>query len=167
MSPNTPAIVTMQKCARPSCSKVFPARSNKKWCGHTCSEWNRNKRHTAAHPKSQLARTERWRATHPEAMTRIKARAAEYTTEVRRGTTRVEFEQRVAAQGNRCPIGNHLFSSERGNGRDCPARDHSHRTGQNRAILCNRHNLGLGIFRDSIPELAAAMIYLQKWETTA
>lgn len=33
-----------------------------------------------------------------------------------------------------------------------------------RGVLCHRHNVGLGRFRDSIQELQAAIRYLQDWE---
>ena len=78
--------------------------------------------------------------------------------------TEDEFERRVAAQNNICPIGNHPFVG-RGNGNLAPARDHCHVTGLDRAILCGAHNKALGIFHDSPVELQAALDYLRFWAT--
>jgi Autographiviridae endonuclease VII len=38
--------------------------------------------------------------------------------------------------------------------------DHDHETGKFRGLLCNRHNLALGHFRDSIEEMWSALAYL-------
>ena len=67
-------------------------------------------------------------------------------------------------QGNRCPIGNHLFGSGRGPGGDNPVQDHNHSLNYNRGILCARHTLALGGFDDSPEELDAAATYLKKWK---
>lgn len=40
--------------------------------------------------------------------------------------------------------------------------DHDHSTGKVRALLCSRHNLGLGCFRDNIKELQTAIEYLKR-----
>jgi Recombination endonuclease VII len=40
--------------------------------------------------------------------------------------------------------------------------DHDHKTGVLRGRTCRRHNLGMGLFRDSIEELQAAIYYLRK-----
>lgn len=38
--------------------------------------------------------------------------------------------------------------------------DHDHETDEFRGLLCHRHNLALGHFKDSIEELHAAIDYL-------
>jgi hypothetical protein len=79
------------------------------------------------------------------------------------GVTLEEFEAQIVAQNNRCPIGNHPFGT-RGKGKTSPCQDHDHETGENRLILCREHNVGLGQFHDSIPELQAAISYLQQYQ---
>jgi hypothetical protein len=39
--------------------------------------------------------------------------------------------------------------------------DHCHKTGKVRGMLCNRHNMGLGMFEDSTEELVNAVFYLE------
>ena len=39
--------------------------------------------------------------------------------------------------------------------------DHCHETGMIRGLLCSKCNLGLGSFKDSIPILARAILYLE------
>ena len=79
------------------------------------------------------------------------------------GVTLEEFEAQIAAQNNLCPIGNHPFG-ERGKKNDSPCQDHNHETGKNRAVLCRRHNVGIGYFNDSVAELEAAITYLKQYQ---
>jgi len=78
------------------------------------------------------------------------------------GITAAEFDARVAAQNNRCPIGNHMFGpvGQRG---DSPVLDHNHKTGKHRGIICRVHNGALGGFHDSIAELQDAQMYIKKY----
>jgi hypothetical protein len=104
----------------------------------------------------------RYRADHPEWAAEQDHRSAKKQTAQRRGMTEAEFERRVAAQNNLCPIGNHPFIG-RGNGQHAPVRDHCHITGLDRAILCGTHNRALGLFHDSPEELQCALNYLREW----
>jgi Recombination endonuclease VII len=79
------------------------------------------------------------------------------------GITAEEFEAQIAAQNNLCPIGNHPFG-ERGKKNDSPCQDHDHETGENRAVLCRRHNVGIGYLNDSTEELEAALEYLRRYK---
>ena len=79
------------------------------------------------------------------------------------GVTLEEFEAQIAAQNNLCPIGNHPFG-ERGKKNDSPCQDHNHETGENRAILCRRHNVGIGYFNESIAEMESAISYLRGYK---
>jgi Recombination endonuclease VII len=76
------------------------------------------------------------------------------------GVTLEEFEAQIAVQNNRCPIGNHPFG-ERGKKNDSPCQDHNHETGENRAVLCRRHNIAIGYFNESVAELESAISYLK------
>lgn len=44
--------------------------------------------------------------------------------------------------------------------------DHSYQTGEVRALLCGRCNVGIGFFRDSVPILKQAINYLEYHSTT-
>lgn len=44
---------------------------------------------------------------------------------------------------------------------DTPCIDHDHETGKVRGLLCQTCNTGLGMFRDSVRNLASAIVYLQ------
>jgi hypothetical protein len=58
-------------------------------------------------------------------------------------------------QQQRCAIcGNHFFLVS-------PALDHSHETGQCRGVLCRDCNNALGLFRENIQNMEAAITYLQ------
>ncbi len=78
------------------------------------------------------------------------------------GISAAEFDARVAAQGNKCPIGNHEFGPI-GRAGNAPALDHDHKTGKHRGVICRTHNGALGGFHDSIEELEAALRYMKKY----
>ncbi len=40
--------------------------------------------------------------------------------------------------------------------------DHCHNTGRVRGVLCQRHNIAIGLFKDSIPDMVAAIEYLER-----
>lgn len=43
--------------------------------------------------------------------------------------------------------------------------DHNHETGKWRGLLCDNCNRGMGLLKDDIMTLQAAIAYLKKWET--
>ena len=87
------------------------------------------------------------------------------------GITYDEFLQKIKAQGNRCPIGNHLFGPSgskfgpsSASSPLSPCMDHSHKTGKNRDVLCREHNRGISSFHDNTEELQDAITYLKRHE---
>lgn len=143
-NPSVPASHRNRRvCA--NCGVPIKGRNSKRYCSPRCK--------AAAH-------RQRYDEKHPG---KTNARARRLGYERRHGSTPEEFERRVMEQGNRCPIGNHLFGSKRGIGGDNPVQDHSHLAGYPRGILCSRHNLALGGFGDSPELLDDAVAYLRKW----
>ena len=71
-----------------------------------------------------------------------------------------EYNARLLAQNNKCPICYKEFSDEKF-GPDFPVVDHCHTHGHVRGIICNECNRGLGYFRDNIEALQNAAIYLE------
>lgn len=67
----------------------------------------------------------------------------------------VDYDAMLMAQENKClicgdpPTSGHNFHI-----------DHDHKNGKIRGLLCGRCNMGLGLFRDNVDNLAAAMQYL-------
>jgi len=113
---------------------------------------------------SNARKSKRWRERHPEqwkAINNRNQRTHWYAREY--GTSEAEFEAQIAAQNNLCPIGNHPFG-QRGKKNDSPCQDHDHETGENRAVLCRRHNVGIGYFHESIAELESAISYLRRYK---
>lgn len=47
---------------------------------------------------------------------------------------------------------------------DTLCRDHCHSTGQWRGVLCQKHNIALGLFNDDPELLEKAILYLDFWE---
>jgi hypothetical protein len=109
-------------------------------------------------------RTKKWREAHPEKWAAISKRTSRtrYYKHMH-GITEAEFESQIETQHGLCPIGNHPFGP-RGKTAGAPCQDHNHTTGENRLILCREHNVGLGCFKDSVPELEAAILYLKSFE---
>lgn len=86
--------------------------------------------------RKQMAR---WRQTNP--------RRSPYHS-----LTSDEIQARVAAQGGCAICGQ---QSKRWHG------DHDHATGKFRGVLCNRCNMGLGLFGDDMHRLGRAAAYLE------
>lgn len=82
-----------------------------------------------------------------------------YMLKTRYGITLEEFNQIFESQGKTCPI----CKRDKSCGKNFVV-DHSHKTGKNRGILCNRCNVGLGSFKDSIELLQEAINYLTQTE---
>ncbi len=70
-----------------------------------------------------------------------------------------EYARKNASQSGLCMICNQPTSD----GRNL-AVDHDHTTGENRDLLCDLCNRGLGLFRDSVNILRNATAYLERWK---
>ncbi len=81
---------------------------------------------------------------------RIRRAASKYNISV------TEYVALWVAQGGKCAICAVPFGDKR------PHVDHSHYTFQVRGLLCNSCNLAIGMFKDKIPLLEAAIAYLRK-----
>lgn len=70
--------------------------------------------------------------------------------------TVTEYETMFEAQGGRCAICRSTPDSKR------LAVDHDHQTGQIRGLLCANCNRALGLMKDNVDRLAAAIEYLTR-----
>lgn len=73
------------------------------------------------------------------------------------GITKVEFEEILNKQKNKCAICKNDLKKE-------IHIDHSHNTGKVRGVLCGICNKGLGQFKDNIQNLKNAIKYLNDYE---
>lgn len=103
------------------------------------------------HPEKQERRISDWRIKNP-----LGYRKA--TIKRKYGLSIEEYEALLKEQNNACAI----CSVTEFGGRGYPPIDHDHDTGKVRAILCNKCNAGLGLFRDNKDILMKAFAYLQK-----
>lgn len=75
------------------------------------------------------------------------------------GLSALQFQSLWATQAGLCGICSEALQP----GKHCHI-DHDHATGAVRGLLCQHCNVGLGRFRDSIPRLQGAIVYLKKGE---
>jgi hypothetical protein len=75
------------------------------------------------------------------------------------GITLAEYNSMMEAQGGLCAI-----CAQPPRGRWNFHVDHCHTKGNVRALLCKDCNLGLGLYKDSIPTLLAAVEYLKRYQ---
>lgn len=73
------------------------------------------------------------------------------------GMTEIQYASMLAAQGNCCAICRIAFDIN-----TKPYVDHDHELNQVRGLLCNFCNLGIGKFRESLPNLKRAVAYLEQ-----
>jgi hypothetical protein len=75
----------------------------------------------------------------------------------RYGLSLERWAEMLAEQGGRCAICRVRPTEEKR-----LSVDHDHETGENRGLLCQECNLGLGKFRDNTVRLRAAADYLER-----
>jgi len=79
------------------------------------------------------------------------------------GITREDFDKIATEQGGVCAICKQPPYVDHPDPRKKRLSvDHNHVTRQIRGLLCDKCNIGLGVFQDSPELLAAAIIYLQR-----
>jgi hypothetical protein len=81
------------------------------------------------------------------------------------GLTPKQYRNLLDDQNGRCRICQTgirgTYETERGNIRLKAVVDHDHGDGRVRGLLCTQCNSGLGFFKDSIRNLASAIVYLE------
>lgn len=75
------------------------------------------------------------------------------------GITMERYEELLLQQGGGCAICGAKPSGVAG--REFLAIDHDHKSGQVRGLLCDLHNLALGMFKDRADHLRVAAQYLE------
>jgi hypothetical protein len=92
----------------------------------------------------------------------VKAKVSEYgkswRMKKRHGLTLEQYEQLAQEQDYRCKICGAFAATER---HEKLVVDHCRATGQNRGLLCHSCNVALGLFKDNIDYLGAAINYLK------
>lgn len=79
------------------------------------------------------------------------------------GLTPEQYADMLTQQEGRCAV---CKTAEAGGGFGSWHIDHDHNSGMIRGLLCNRCNMALGLFRDDINRLTAAINYLEKANTS-
>jgi len=127
----------------------------KQWSQNN-SEYHKllRKKWRKAHPEAEKKMKNKYRAAHPEKITQDwkKYQAKRY------GMTVEQREAAVKSRQSRCDIC--VLIGDMTPVMLC--QDHDKATGQNRGMLCSRHNLGLGHFNHSPNELLAAVEYMKR-----
>lgn len=121
---------------------------------------NKNKSNTIDDEAKKLINKTRNKNYKDRQKERIKAykRISQY------GLTEPEYNSLLDACDNKCTICGNAESSKTNNGLiKALCIDHCHSTGQVRGLLCDNCNRGLGLFKDSIESLKAAVNYLEKF----
>lgn len=71
------------------------------------------------------------------------------------GITQQAFNQLLVKQHNSCAICKSPFT-------EVPHVDHNHKNNKHRGLLCGSCNRGIGMFKDDLTRLRAAIVYLQE-----
>ena len=162
------ALVGKKRCRK--CQEVFPlgtfgiqSRADdglQPWCKPCTNARNRAQSKVAYQADPEAARA-RGRAEYHRGKLRSPekhARRVKANNLRQYGLTVEDFEALLVSQKNQCAI----CSATLFRGRSLHV-DHSHQTGQVRALLCGGCNVGLGAFRDSPELLEKAAKYLRSF----
>jgi hypothetical protein len=133
----------------------------------TQAEWQARGKARYAKHKAKIAAQRKALRSDPEyAETKRAWHRAYYAKDRRKhswGITQVEFNERLAAQGNRCAI----CETEKPGAKDWHF-DHNHNFDKrdpagHRGILCANCNVMLGMAKEDPEILATAILYLNGW----
>lgn len=118
------------------------------------SRTGRRGRHSNCKPcVNEWARN--YRKTNPEFRKNHRFHTRRWALKTRYGLSVEDFEAMLSRQNGRCAICGQSMND--------PMVDHCHTTGKIRGILCNRCNLGLGRFKDSVELVERALNYLKNY----
>lgn len=127
----------------------------------------RQKKYDRAHKKEKAARSKKWRKKNPGNATAWRRRNPERAKAIGRkyvlkkyNITSEEYEILLKAQKGKCAFRGCKATTYKANRKDALAVDHDHLTDEIRGLLCYRHNILIGLAKDSILELEAAIEYL-------
>ena len=152
-------------CAAPDCDVRFqPYRASQ--ITHSVKCYKKlpevRKRENARHALPEIReRKNVQRRTDPQQVERIR----EYNRKVqlgRYGITPEEFEAKLEYQNGRCMICGRPPKLEGVRAASQLHQDHDHKTGQNRDLLCNSCNQGIGYLKDDPALLRAAADYIDR-----
>lgn len=116
-----------------------------------------NRTYMATHREERRAYMRDWDRRH---FAERKAYARKSNLKKLYGITREQYDAILLAQGGGCAI----CGTPAPTSKDF-AVDHDHKTGEVRGLLCDKHNLGIGLFDDSPDLLLDAIAYLKKRRT--
>jgi len=118
------------------------------------------------------AKQDVWAVENADKLRASRKKSREAHIELRRGKERAQHERRPSRCHGLTPVELRVVLERQGGvcaicKTDKPGRrgwqgDHDHKTGQFRAVLCNRCNMGAGMFRDDPAALRAAAAYLDR-----
>jgi hypothetical protein len=95
---------------------------------------------------------------------KIQPKSRGYRLKHRYGLAQEDFDALYKEQGGGCAICR-VALEQNGNGFSGGANvDHCHSTGKIRGLLCGLCNSGLGKFKDDTDNLAAAIVYLERYK---
>lgn len=159
-------IMDTKQCTK--CKKILPVsefHSHAKtksglqsWCKGCSRDYNRANRKplTEQQKKEAVERQRKRYRANPEAH-------KNWNIKNKYGITREQYDEILSGQDGRCPI---CKTDDPGGKGWCVDHDHSCCAGGSscgkcvRGILCNRCNMGLGYFQDSVDVLSSAIRYL-------
>lgn len=111
----------------------------------------------AADPEKAKAAQQRYRSKHPDKV----ASQRRAVTLARYGLTHAEYQRLLEKQGGGCAI---CRSNDPHHWSRRFQVDHDHKTGAVRGLLCSGCNGGLGLFKDDLERLRAAIHYIASAE---
>jgi hypothetical protein len=128
-----------------SCAATAKKVSNDRLRESDPEEWGRRQRQYK----------DRYAARHAHRLPRLR-----YHQRIRRqhGLSREDYQSMLEQQGGSCAI---CGSIEPGGNGDVLYVDHCHETGAVRGLLCNKCNVGLGMFNDDLDRMLKASAYLE------